>query len=143
MKRIFIISVILFSWIIAIGQTPTAVSSDKTTLKSGFAITSISSTDTTFPFTYPYGVVKAYSIHIILTDTVENTAGAGVGAFLQVSNDGSNWVQLGDSAAFAKDTYPLSRFFSGTYFPYTFGRVKIMKRDAIDGDFKIIVNTQF
>jgi len=140
MKKILFI-ICLFASIGLLAQTPTSIQATKTTIKSTFAMTSVTGSDTSFVLTFPMeNLIKGYSIQIALTDTVET---GGLGAFLYWSLDGSNYIQLGDSLAFAVSTYPLSKGWTGSVFPYTFAKIKVKKNGATDGDIKLLTRFDY
>lgn len=135
MKKILILMLSVFA-LIGYGQNQVYYLTGKTI--GPIDVAGLSGTDTTIVFTLQGGNIsgKSYSIQSVLTDTVETGA---IGVYLQASNDGTTYTTLADSVSLAVTTYPQGLYFTGTSFPFVYGRLLINKNAATDGDVKFII----
>lgn len=135
MKRILILLFTLAS-ISIFGQAYTTVTPGRSILISNFPAASIGGTDTSFKFTFPDGC-EAYTIQVNQTDTIETLDTLGVR--LYGSMDGGNWIAIGDTITFDTTTTVKYDYWTGTVFPWPFGKVELDAGIVTDGDFTILL----
>jgi hypothetical protein len=108
-------------------------------------VATLTGADTLIPFQFKPsfraepGQPIGYSIQCILTDTVETSA---IGVYLEASSmttAADDFTVLADSLSFAYSTYPLTKYFTGSDFPFPLGGLLINKNGCTEGSVKFVI----